>query len=62
MTPRPWPVAERKETAMHTYLIKLNCLGQHYELKGLYSDGCAAVVAMLTLYPQACSISVKPVS
>ena len=46
---------------MHTYLIKMTCLGQHYELKGLYSDGCAAVVAMLTLYPQACSISVKPV-
>ena len=47
---------------MHTYLIKMTCLGQLYELTGLYSDGCAAVMAMLTLYPQACSISVKPVS
>lgn len=47
---------------MRTYRIRLACLGQHYELTGLYSDGCTAVVAMLTLYPQACSISVKPVA
>lgn len=41
----------------YLYRIRLACLGVHYELTGLYSDGCAAVVAALTLYPQACSVS-----
>ncbi len=43
--------------SMYPYRIRLSCLGVHYELMGLYSDGCSAVVAALNLYPQACSVS-----
>ena len=50
------------EATMHTYRIRLLCLGVPYELTGLYSDGCAAVVAMLSLYPQACSVSAQRIA